>query len=184
MMFLGSLLDQAIEINAGYSAEAQSVLEEAVKLSPTKQMVSFQLAQHYIVTGKNDAATDLLYRVWKFAPAYKVAAVHAWVLAVATHKTDIANEIATMYSPAGLSENDLLRLGEGYRRIQDYPHALPFYGQIVVVAPENAKYHATYAALLANAGRTKEARAQAQEAIRLDPSLAKEAGIFLQDLNQ
>ena len=183
LLFLGSLVDEALGVNASYPAEAKSVLEEAVKLSPTKQMVSFQLAQHYVLTGQNDAAADLLYRVWKFEPGYKVAAVHTWVLAVATNKLDIAHEVAEMYPPVTLSENDLLRVGEVYRRIRDYSDALPLYAQLVAVAPQNPKYHATYAALLGNAGRLKEARAQAQEAIRLDPSFGKDAGDFLQNLN-
>ena len=146
-------------------------------------MIAFELAQHYVFTGQNDAARDLLYRVWKLYPTYQVAAVHTWVMAIVTQKLDIANEVARMYPPILLSENDLLRLGESYRHIQHYEGAVPIYGQLVAIAPENPKYHATYAALLANAGRLADARKQVQETIKLDPSFAKDASSFLQKLN-
>jgi len=182
LMFLGSLLNGSLELNSSYLVEAKNVLEEAVKLSPTKQTLAFELAQYYVSTGQNDAARDVLYRAWKFDPTYKIAGVHTWVLAVVTNKPDIVNEVAALYPLTLLSEVDLLRIGEAYRRIQDYKNALPVYQQLVVVVPDNAKYRATYAALLAQNGRIEEARKETKEVIRLDPSFAKEGGSFLQDL--
>jgi len=184
MVFLGSLLDEVLGSNPSYPMEAKNILEEAVRLSPTKQMIGFELAQYYVLVGQNDAARDLLYREWKLDPTYHVAAVHTWVMAVATNRSDIANEVAALYPPTSLSESDLLRLGETYRRVKDYKGALAMYQQLVALVPDNAKYHATYAALLANVGRTAEAREQVQEAIRLDPTFAKDAGTFLQNLSK
>lgn len=181
---LGSLLNQMLNMgDAQYIPEAKRVLEEAVTLSPTKQPVAFELAQFYLVTGNSDAARDLVYRAWKLDPTYQVAGIHTWVLAVVTNKPEIAAEVSKMFPLTSLSETDLIRLGEAYRRIKDYPSALPFYGQLVVSGPGNPKYRATYAALLANAGRIAEAREQAQAAIALDPSFGKDANSFLQNLN-
>ena len=163
MVFLGSLLDQILASDPSYPMEAKSILEEAVRLSPTKQMIAFELAQYYVTVGQNDAARDLLYREWKLDPTYHVAGVHTWVLAIATNRSDIANEVAALYPPASLSESDLVRLGETYRRVKDFKGALIMYEQLVAIVPDNAKYHATYAALLASAGRTAEARKQAEE---------------------
>lgn len=184
VMSLGSLLNEAIASNPDYPSEAKKVLEEAVRLSPTKQMVAFELAQFYVMTGQNDLARDLLYRVWKLEPFYRVAAVHAWVMAVVTQRPDIAREVAAMYPPIALSEEDLIRLGEAYRRVQDYGNALTMYQQLVINVPANPKYHATLAALFANAGRSEEAKEQVQETIKLDPSFGKDAANFLQNLNK
>ena len=183
MMFLGSLLDEALNINPNYALEAKTVLEEAVKISSTKQIVSFELAQFYVATGQTAAALDVLYKAWKLDTSYRVAAVHTWVLAIAVNRPEIAAEVAAMYPPASLSEPDLLRLGESYRRGQIFPGALLMYAELAKQVPDNAKYHVTYAALLANAGRFEEARMEAQTALKLDPSLANDVQGFLQRLN-
>ncbi len=188
MTFLGSLLSGSIESNQNYLIEAKNVLEEAVKLSPTKQMVAFELAQYYVFVGQHDAAQydaarDLLYHAWKSDPTFRVAAIHTWMMAVVTKRQDIAEEVAVLYPLTSLSEADLVRIGEAYRRIEDYKNALPVYEQLVASAPKQAQYRATFAALLAREGRIKEAREQAREAIKLDPNIASDADRFLQDLN-
>lgn len=182
MMFLGSLLNESLGSNPSYLMEAKNVLEEAVKISPTKQMIAFELAQYYVSTGQNDAARDALYRTWKFDPTYRIAGIHTWILAVVTKRLDIATEVGAFYPLTSLSEVDLLRLGEAYRRIQDYKNALPIYQQLVLVMPQNTKYRATYAALLAHEGRIEEARKETEEVIKLDPTFIKEGGSFLQNL--
>ncbi|TSC70610.1 MAG: Uncharacterized protein G01um101470_812, partial [Parcubacteria group bacterium Gr01-1014_70] len=182
MAFFGSLLNGALGSNPNYPIEAKSVLEEAVKLSPTKQAIAFELAQHYVLIGQFDAARDVVYRAWKFDPTYHVAAVHTWLLAVVTKKSDIVDEVARLHPITSLSEIDLVRLGEAYRRVEDYQHALPLYEQLVVVMPTHAQYRATFAALLAREGRVKEAREQANEAIKLDPTIADDADNFLRNL--
>lgn len=184
MMFLGTLYNQALGSNPDYPLQAKNVLEEAVRLSPTKQIISFELAQFYVMVGQNDAARDVLYRVWKLAPEYRIAGVHTWVMAAATKRFDIANEVASVIPLSVLSEVDLVRLGEAYRRVQEFAGALPLYAELVRKAPENPKYHATYAGLLAAAGRNEEARRQVEEAIKIDPSFAKDAVNFLQNLSK
>ncbi|MDP3770231.1 MAG: O-antigen ligase family protein [Candidatus Sungbacteria bacterium] len=184
MIFLGSLLNRLLGDNAEYVLEAKRVLEEAVALSPTKQPIAFELAQYYVLVGNMDGARDVLYRTWKQEPNFRVAGIHTWVLAVFTKKPDIAAEISQVIPVSSLSEIDLLRLGEAYRRVEDFKGAMPIYARLVVVAAENAGYHATYAALLANAGRTAEARVEAKESIRLDPSFGKDADGFLRNLSQ
>ena len=182
MIFLGSLLDEGFGSNQNYKMEARKVLEEAVKLSPTKQMIAFELAQHYVLVGEFDVARDTLYRTWKPDPTYRVAAVHTWILAIVTKKPDIAAEVAAFHPLTSLSEIDLVRIGEAYRRVEDYKNALPVYEKLVVVMPQQAQYHATFAALLAREGRITEAREQAKEAIKLDSTIAKDADNFLQGL--
>jgi len=182
MMFLGTLYNEALGSNPDYPLQAKNVLEEAVRISPTKQIVSFELAQFYVMVGQNDAARDVLYKAWKLAPEYKVAGVHTWVMSIATNHLDIANEVALVFPSSSLSENDLVRIGESYRRIQDFKDAVAIYAELVRQMPSNSKYHATYAGLLATLGRTEEARQQVQEAIKLDPSFANDAAHFLQNL--
>ena len=184
MMFLGTLYNQALGSNPDYPLQAKNVLEEAVRLSPTKQIVSFELAQFYVMVGQNDAARDALYKVWKLAPEYKVAGVHTWVMAVVTKRFDIAEEVSAVIPPSVLSESDLVRLGESYRRVQDFKDAVSIYAELVRKVPENPKYHATYAGLLAAVGRNEEARRQVEEAIKRDPSFAKDAVNFLQNISK
>ncbi|KKW26408.1 MAG: hypothetical protein VF00_C0008G0007, partial [candidate division Kazan bacterium GW2011_GWB1_52_7] len=60
----------------------------------------------------------------------------------------------------------------------------PVYQQLVVLRPESADDRAVYAALLGSAGHIDEARFQAEEALRIDPSLQSQVEQFLEVLKQ
>lgn len=181
LLFAGSILNRALALDPGYPAKAEKVLVEAVDISPVKQPIVFELAQLYALAGQFDRAVEILHPAWKGAPDYRDAGVHLWVLAVVGKNREIQEEVKSVLWER-LGEPDLFRLGETYRRVEDYAGALPVYEKLVEISPTNAKYRATLAALFAHAGRNDEARHQAREAARLDPSFEGEAAAFLQSL--
>lgn len=184
LIFLGSVLNRSIELDPSYAPEAGRVLEEATKLSPGKQMAAFELAQYYALRGDGEHAVGELYRAWRLAPDYRTAAMHLWVFSILTGKKNYVDEVRASFNLDNVPEADLNRLGEAYRRVQDYDSALGIYAALVHAVPDNGKYRAGYAALLAHAGRRQEAIDQVKEAVRLDPSLEKEADVFIKQLNK
>lgn len=179
MLVLGSLLDAVLTQNPEYPIKARAVLEEAVKLSPGKQMLAVELAQFYLLAGDGQSAVNELYRSWKLEPKNHEIGIHLWVIGIAMNQKDVVKEVSTAFIGENLSETDLFRIQESYRRVNDYASALIYSELLVTRVSDNAKYRTIYAALLANAGRFAEARNQAQKAVELDPNMKSQAETFL-----
>lgn len=182
LLTLGSLLNRSLELNSEYAIQAGNLLEEAKRLSHTKQAVAFELAQLYVLTGKNDRAAEVLFDAWNLEKKYTEAGVNAWIFAALSKNQDIVVQVASTISLNSLREQDLYRLAQVYQQLADYDSGVKIYEALVNVSPKNAKYRATYAALLAQTGRIGEAKIQTAEAVRLDPMFAKDAEIFLEAL--
>jgi len=182
LLFLGSLLNRTLTLNPEYLQLSQRILEEAFRLSPTKQLVAFELAQYYALIGNGERAAEVLYKTWKGDPSFREAGINLWIISILAKKSDIEEEVAKLTPLEKLDEQELFRIGQAYQRVENFSSALPIYAQLVIVSPQNSKYHAVYAALLANAGKIKEAKKEAKEAGRLDPEFKKESDIFIRGL--
>ena len=182
LLFLGGILDRSLDLNPEYAGEVERVLEEAVKLSPTKQMLAFEHAQLDATIGKNDRAAEVLRDAWRLDHSYADARSNAWIIAILAKRNDIVSEIAGATDISKLGEPELFRIAQAYQRVQDYQSALPIYAALVKISPANPKYHAVYAAHLAYVGRFEEARAEAREAMNVDPSFTGEANRFLDSI--
>jgi len=183
LLFLGSLLNVTAILNPSYAAEAEQYLLEAIKLSPAKQPIYFELAQVYYNTGRADKAVELLRQAWDLERSSKQAAVNFWAAGVLTGRTDVVEEVRANLSYEKLGGDNLYRLAVAYQQTEDFEMVLKLYERLVETAPETARYRATYAALLAQQGFPEEAREQVEEAVRLDPSFKQEADAFVQTLN-
>lgn len=184
LLFLGSILNRSLGANPEYPQLAQRSLEEAFHLSPTKQLVAFELAQYYALVGNGDRSTEVLYKTWKGDPSFQEAGINLWIMAILAKKVDIINEVSRSIKFEKLGEDSLYRIGQAYQRTEQYEGALPIYAELVRISPKNPKYHATYAALLVNSGRIKEAKVEAETAGRLDPEFKKEANKFIKGLSK
>lgn len=181
-LLFGSLLSQAGELDPAYFQEAERILLDASKLAPSKQAVYFELAQFYLSAGKLDQAVEVLQKAWELDKNFAVAGAHLWFAGILAQRPDLISQVRTATRYIDLDEGSLFRIAFAYQTTKDYGSALEVYKELVRVAPQNSKYRATYAALLANAGRRDEARLEAQEAVKLDPSLKGETEQFLKIL--
>lgn len=180
ILFLSTLLEIAAPLNPNNLVEAESILQEALRLSPTKQPVYYELAQIYLTTGKNDQAFDLLLKAWNLDHDSNQAAANLWVLAILIKRPDIVDQIQKETSTLLTDSTNLHKVALTYQKVSDFASALKIYSLLVGLDSQNAQYHATYAALLANAGNKDEAKKQVEEAVQLDPSFKKESEQFLQ----
>ena len=145
-------------------------------------MLAFELAQLYTMIGKNERAAEVLRDAWRSDHTYAEARVNAWAIAILAKRSDIASEIAGATDFSKLGEPELFRIAQAYQKVEDYTSALPIYSALINVSPSNPKYHAVYAAHLAFAGRYEDARAEAKEAMRIDPGFKGEAEVFIEAL--
>lgn len=173
-LFLGSLLSRAAMIDPAYAGDAEQALGKAMELSPTKQIIYFELAQIALTRGDLNRAIDVLRSAWDLDRNFVEAGLNLWITGVLAGRTDVIDFAKTELPLAKATLSGLDRLGRAYRRIEDFHGALAVYEELVRRDPENAEYRALYAGLLSFAGRKDEAAAQAEEARRLNPAIEGE----------
>ena len=188
-LFLGSILSTGMTLNQAYAAEyapeAEQVLKKAVEMSPTKQIVYFELAQFYLSFGRANEAEEILYKAWNLDRDFVEAGVNTWIVGVLAHKDDYIKEVRDAIPMDSLSEDLLSRLSRVYQQTGDFKTALAIFDRLVKLNPASAQYHAIRAALLANEGRKEEAIAEADESCKLDSAnFCKDAEMFKSKLNE
>lgn len=183
LLFLGSLLTKSLADNPDYLREAEQVLREARHLSPSKQIIYFELAQFYLSTGNTDKALAVLEEAWNLDKNFKEAGANVLTIAMLADRKDVVASVRQEINFAQLQEDSAYRVALAAQRKENFVLALEVYEALVKTAPDNPKYRAALAALLAHFGRTAEARVHAEEAARLDPEYEKELAQFLQFLD-
>ena len=184
LVFLAATMDRSIQFEPKFAGDAEGLLREALQLSPTKQLIYFELAQLYFITNQLDRAVKVLREAWLLEPDFIQARVNLWLAAVLAKNREAEDEARAGFDPRLLEENDVFRLALAYQRVEDFRNAAEFYELLVKIAPQNARYHATFAALLAQMGSKVEARVHAEEAARLDPNFENELKPFLESLKK
>ena len=179
LLFITSILNRALPLDAAYAQEAEAAGREAVRLSPTKQAASFELAQLYLSQNRVDEALQILVKAWRPEKRYRLAAANVWTVAIFARRPELVAEVRQSYALTDINEEHVFNIARAYQQVQDFDGAREAYAALAVLSPTNAKYRATYAALLQRAGQGDEARRQAQEAIRLDPAYKAEGERFL-----
>lgn len=182
LLFILSILSRALPLDPAYAAEGEAVAQEAVQKSPTKQIAYFEAAQFYLNENKLAPALDLLERAWRLEPRFQHAGQYAWTVAALAKRQDLIDEIRQALPPEVFTDLALVAVAKAYQQIGDFAGATELYAILVKKSPSNAQYHATYAALLANAGRTVDAKAEVEAAILLDPGFEKEGRQFLRTI--
>ena len=182
LLFILSILNRGLALDPAYGVQAEAVAQQALRLSPTKQAVYFEAAQFYLNQNKIAEAADLMERAWRLEPRFQHAGQYAWTLAVYAKKPALAADVRRVLPPEVFADAALVAIARAYQETGDLASATELYAVLVKKVPANAQYRATYAALLANAGKRREARAEVEEAIRLDPAFEKEGKEFLQTI--
>lgn len=182
LLFLAAVLDQAQSLNPKYGLEAEKFLQEAIQLSPTKQIVYFEFAQLYLSQGKVDQVIEVLRKAWYLDKNFQNAGLNLWTIGLAYKKPEVVAEVREVIKIKEIGNSEsLIRLGSIYQQQGDLATALEIAERLVETVPGESKHHATYGSLLAYFKRNDEAIKHLQEALRLDPNL-KEAQQFLDQL--
>ena len=182
MLFFSALLARMGRLDNSYLPESEATLLEAIRLSPTKQILYFELAQLYLATGNTDRGIAVLQKAWDIDRNYQEAGVNLLTVALLAKNTELAASVKPQLNLSVFDDQALARLGLVYRQVGDLESALEVYALASRNQPRNSKYHATYAALLGYFGRVEEAEREVAEAVRLDPHMEAESKMFLEIL--
>lgn len=181
-LFLGALMSRAMRLNPQYVIEAENALKEAIRLSPGKQIIYFELAQVYLNQGRIDETVKVLQQVLDLEPSYQDAAVNLLAVGYMAKRADVVEKAKTYFRHDLMAVETVERLAGLYQQAGDYAPTRTLYEELILRYPDNAKYHASLASLLAFFGEKERAVAEAEIAARLDPGLAKEVEGFLKQL--
>lgn len=181
MLFLAAILNRAQNLNTEYGPEAEKILQEAILLSPTKQVIYFELAQTYLSQGRVDQAIDNLRKAWNLDRTYIDAGLNLWLIGLANKKIDIVEEVRQVIKIKDIvNEDGLYRLGALYQQQGDLETTLEIVERLVEAFPEKAEYHFAYGSLLGYFGRKEEAMSQLEEALRIQPDFPEAKKILLE----
>lgn len=184
MIFLASIMDRAGDINPAYVAQAEAILKEAIQLSPTKQILYFELAQFYLSQNRVNESIEALRRTVYLEPSYQQAVVNLFIVGHLAGRQDIITEIGPLVKLEQLDENSLQRLASIYQQAGDLAKAKDAYARLVELNPEHAQYRAAAAPLFAQFGEYDRAIEEARAAAKLDSQLSSEVEIFIRQVEE
>lgn len=187
MIFLSAILDRAVHLDPRYAVESEAIAKEAIRLSPRKQILYFELAQLYVFLGRFDDAFEVLRRALAVEPANPAAHVNFLLVGTMAKRTEIVQEVAQFSSKIdfdAIGEIELAKIGLVYISISDYASAKRVYEELLAHSV-SADYEATLAALLGELGEYDQAIVHARKSAELKPeNFAKESKIFIELMEQ
>lgn len=171
----------AEKIDPVYFEHSNESLKTAWKISPEQQRIPLVLSKNYLLQGNISEAIVVLENLVATEPLF--AEPH-WFLGLAL--INIGKEEEGIFelekgSSFGLAiRNNKLYLIDLYAKRKEYDKIIPLYESLISSEPTNAQWHARIAATHAALRNKEKVIEHINQAVALDPSLANEAKLFLQ----
>lgn len=182
MIFLAAVLAHGPSPTAEQLAEAEAVMKEAIRISPTKQILYFQLAEVYLGQNRSDDAIQTLKKAVDLEPTWDQANINLVLVAQSGGRQDIAEEARgnLRYSLHRLDDDNLKKLAQIFFGANDYLTVRKIYEEIVRRFPK-AEHFATLAAVYKELREYDLAVEATQKAVADDPqNFGTEAKVFIQ----
>lgn len=168
-------------VDGKYYDEANKILGEAREFSPERQHIPLLMAKNYLLQKKTDEGikvlTELVNKDSQFAEPH-------WFLGLALTQAGREEEgikELEQGAPFGVnSKGNVLYLIDLYAKRKEYDKIIPLYKKLIELEPRNASYYASLAATYAALGDRENVIININKAVELNPSLAEEAKIFLE----
>ncbi len=166
---------------------ATHYLDVGLQLAPKHYYLILEKARTMMLSGNYSAGIALFKEIVannaNFSSAY-------WSIGAAYYiqKNDqqavnwFAQAVAKGYDPYS-NQTDLAMVSQAYLDLNDYAGLKTLYTTGITRYPNNAGLHAKLAVVYAKLNDVADARAQAEDAIKLDPTLATAAKVFLESLH-
>lgn len=171
LLFLSSLYN-----GAGRYDEAIIILEKALKLSPKKQQIYFELGSALLNKKEYAKAAEILKTAFELDSSYDDARKIYALGLVYDGKIDLAEEI--IKKRYGVSVIPDLRLANAYAGRGESKKAAQIFEKIIEQNPSNAQYRVNLAANYLKINEKEKAIEQLQKAIELEPKF-KQQGEYL-----
>lgn len=184
MIFLASILSRARDLNPAYGEEAEQVLQEAINISPTKQILYFELAQLYISEERPKDAVAILKKTVLLDPANHKASYNLVIAGVLAQDPEVIKGGIESLDVTRLNEVEMQQLVQVTSFLNDLNIGRKLYGEMTRHFPDRAEYHAKFAAILAELGEYDEAIKEAKIAVELDSTYEAESKLFFDIINK
>jgi len=185
MMMLGTLYLISVQQDPSYLSQADLILQEALKLSPTRQELYFTLGQVRLYQGRNDEVLPLFQKAIDLNDKVPISHWNYGIMAVSVGQKEAGEREIKKAVEMGHSygAEDIQQLINIYTRLKDYPKVVFLYEEwIALPTPTGAQPYAGLAALYAQMGEKQKAKDAALEAAAIDPNYKAEAEQFIKGL--
>ncbi|MBI2055403.1 MAG: tetratricopeptide repeat protein [Candidatus Sungbacteria bacterium] len=152
---------------AGRPNEAIEVVNEALTISDRRQQFYFVAAEAYLNAGQNEQAVQALRRAYELAPDYPEAIANLATVLIISGQENEAESLLEKHFGKRLVAQE--RYANAYAQRGNFAKAILVWKEIVAGNQLNAESHASLGSVYAQAGRTREAIAEIEEAMRLEP---------------
>ena len=175
MMFLANLYNRA-----GQPDKALPVLERALKLSPKKQMIYFELGSAYVNKKEYDKAEKVLKQAYDLEPSYAEAAkIYAVALIYNKKEREAEELLKKRFGSEILPEQ---RFVSAYLAAGDYERVVEVWKKIIEKNPNNAQYYVSLAATYLQIGQRDKAIESLEKAIELEPRFKEQGEYYINEI--
>jgi len=176
LLFAGSFYNRN-----GQFDKAIALLEEAVKYSPKKPTMYFELGSSYL--GKKDyqKTFEVFEKAYLIEPRFEGADVIYTIGALYAGKMDIVKAMIEKLGPKAVSDDRILR---AFADLKDYQTVINILSTRLQADPKNPQNLLTLASVYAEIGQKQKAIAIIQEIMKEYPEFKEQGLLYIRELSK
>lgn len=177
LVFAGSFFNRF-----GQYDEAIKYLEQALKESPNKQSIYFELGSSYLGKGDRQKMFELFKKAYELKPSSDTSKMIYIVGAIYTNNTGILKEILpTANQQMMIKDNRILK---AYSDVGNYTAVIEILNARIQMDPTNKEDKLLLASAYATTGNKQKAIALLREVIVMDPSFKDQGEYYINEINK
>ncbi len=177
LVFAGSFFNRFQQYD-----EAIKYLEAAVKESPKKQTIYFELGTAYLGKGDKQKMFEVFKQAYDLEPSSPESQIIYTVGAIYTKNAEVLKEMSLKISKDIIVSDD--RFFRAYSDTGDYQTVILILTTRLVKEPNNAQYKLSLALAYANIGQKQKAIDLIQEVIKDNPTFKDQGDAFTKEIQK
>lgn len=161
----------------GLNDQAIAILHEALKLSPRKQQIYFELADAYLKKGDNAEAVRALEKTFNDAPGFEMARINLAAAYIINNEQEKADRLLMEYYKTVNVGDEILV--QAYSAVKNYPRLLGIWQALAAKDPSNTRTRVSVAGAYLLTGQKDAAIRELEAAIELNPNFKSEGEAYI-----
>ena len=161
---------------------AAKALEKALSLSPRKQAIFFELGQNEFLRGQKARGVQYYKQAYELNTSVSESRLLYISALIRNSEFSAAEELLRPQIVDGSAADD--RILAAYVERGRYDLIVPIWLAAIEARPTNMQYYATLAAVYYKLGERQEAIAILQKAIEVEPSVATQFSVLIEDIRK
>lgn len=184
MMILSSTYLSAASSENSYLTDADTLLQKALELSPTRQELYFYIGQVRMFQGRSEEALAMFKRAVELNDQVALSHWNYGIIAIGVGQKDLGEKEVKIARDLGhdFGVTDIKQIINAYTRTSDWPAIITLHEQWISLSPTDAAAYASLAAVYAQAGDKQKAKDLALQAVAVDPNFKDQAAQFIKEL--